>query len=129
MYPFSGFTVFIDGPACTNAGGYSGVSFTMSVTGSCKNLFMFSDTVHLTPTNDSERGSCAAGPSLCYASQFLVTSSTTSVSFAAAPSVTGSPTAAVDVAGLTGVQWQFSIPDGSSTGCTGSFTVDNLRFY
>jgi hypothetical protein len=129
MFPYSGFTIFIDGPACINASGYSGVAFTMSVTGSCKNLFMFSDSDHLTPTNDPARGSCGGGPSLCYASQFLVTSSTTSVSFGTTPAVTGSPTAAVDAAKLTGVQWQFSIPDGSSTGCSGSFTVDEIRFY
>jgi hypothetical protein len=129
MYPYSGFTVFIDGPACVDASGYSGVAFTMSVTGSCKNLFMFSDSLHLTPTNDPDRGSCASGPSQCYASQYLVTSSTTSVSFQSTPAVTGSPTAAVGFSKMTGVQWQFSIPDGSSTGCSGSFTVDNIRFY
>jgi hypothetical protein len=43
--------------------------------------------------------------------------------------VSGQPTAAVDFAKLTGVQWQFSLPDGATMGCSGSFTVDNIRFY
>jgi hypothetical protein len=128
-YPYSGFTVFIAGPACVNATGYSGVAFTMSVTGSCKNLFMFSDATHLTPTNDPARGSCSASPAQCYASQFLVSSATTSVAFGATPTVVGMPTQAVDTGRLTGVQWQFSLPDGATTGCSGSFTVDNIRFF
>jgi hypothetical protein len=127
--PVYGFTVFIAGPACVNASGYSGVAFTLSVTGTCKNLFMFSDSDHLTPTNDNQRGSCSGSASTCYASQFLVSSATTSVSFGATPTVVGMPTAAVDTGKLTGIQWQFSLPDGSSSPCSGSFTVDNIHFY
>jgi hypothetical protein len=129
VYPYNGFTVFIDGPACTDASAYVGVAFTMSVAGDCKVLFMFADSDHLTPTNDPARGSCAADPSLCYASQFVVTSSTTSVGFYATPAVSGMPKAAVDTAKLTGIQWQFSTPDALPTACTGSITVDNIHFY
>jgi hypothetical protein len=129
VYPYNGFTVFIDGPACTDASAYIGVAFTMSVAGDCKNLFMFADSDHLTPTNDPVRGSCAADPSQCYASQFVVSSSTTSVGFYATPAVTGMPKSAVDAAKLTGIQWQFSTPDGLPTACTGSITVDNIHFY
>ena len=127
MYPFNGFAVFVDGPACVDASAYTGVAFTLSVTGNCRNLFLFSDSYHLTSTNDSVRGACTAAS--CYASQFAVTSATTSVAFAATPTVLGAPVSTVYPAKLTGVQWQFSLPDGATTGCSGSFTVDNIRFY
>jgi hypothetical protein len=127
MFPFSGFAVYLNGPACTDASSYTGVAFTMSVTGTCANYFEFSDSDHLTSASDSVRGACTA--TSCFASQFSVTSATTSVAFSATPAVSGSPTAAVDAGKLTGVQWQFGIPSGSTTGCSGTFTVDNIRFY
>jgi hypothetical protein len=127
MYPYSGFVVYTNGPSCINASAYSGVSFTISgLMGTCSVVFSFGDSDHTTPASDPMRGACTA--TSCYASQFAVTASTTSVAFGATPDTPGQPVATVDQAKFTGVQWQFKPATGSTAGCTGSMTVDNIKF-
>jgi hypothetical protein len=128
-FPYSGFALYFDGPRCVNANIYQAVEFTLTVTGTCQAVLMFADSDHLKPTDDPDRGACAAAS--CYPSQFLVDSSTFDVSFNATPASPGSPTATIDTAKLTGVQWQL-YPVGNatmSTGCSGTITVDNVSFF
>jgi hypothetical protein len=130
MFPYSGFAVYLTSAACIDARAYTGIAFSLNVTGNCPAYLMFSDSEHLTMTNDPLRGACVAtSTSSCFASQFSVTSSTTSVAFDATPVNAGQPTAAVDPGKLTGVQWQFGVPSGSAVGCSGTITVANIHFY
>lgn len=129
MYPFSGFVLFLDGPACVNATSYTGVKFTISaLTGACTVVFSFNDSEHTMASDDPNRGTCPA-TATCYGSQFAVTAATSMVPFGATPSNAGQPTATVDAGKLMGVEWQFEPMSGSTTGCTGSITVDNISFY
>jgi hypothetical protein len=129
MYPFSGFVLFLDGPACVNATSYTGVKFTISaLTGACTVVFSFNDSEHTMASEDPNRGTCPA-TATCYGSQFTVTAATSMVAFDATPANAGQPTATVDAGKLMGVEWQFEPISGSTTGCTGSITVDNISFY
>ncbi len=127
MFPFNGFALYFDGTACIDASAYTGVSFSLSVTGTCQLVFAFNDSEHLMPGSDALRGACTAAT--CFPSQFLVSSSTTGIAFAGTPDNAGQPTAVVDPKKLTSIQWQFNLPNGSSTGCSGTMTLDNVRFY
>jgi alpha-tubulin suppressor-like RCC1 family protein len=127
MYPYNGVGLFFGGFACVDASQYTGVAFTISgIAGTCQVVFSFVDANHLAAT-DPSRGLCDA--STCFPSVFSVTSSTTMVAFNATPMTAGEPTATVDVAKLAGVQWELELPSGSTTGCTGSITLDNIEFY
>ncbi len=129
IYPYNGFGVYFDGPGCANGSSYTGVSFTLTVTGTCPAVFMFTDTEHIRGADDPSRGTCAGTAAQCYPSQFAVTSATTMVAFNATPTVTGMPTAIVDSSKLTGFQWQFNNPGTATTTCSGSMTIDNIRLY
>jgi hypothetical protein len=125
MYPYNGFALFVDGPACVNANAYTGVSFTLSnVTGTCQILFKFTDAAHSDSTFDSDRGLCSGS---CFGGSFPVAAGTTQVAFATPPAFAGSPATAIDPSKFTDVQFQFQ-PAGTSA-CTGSITIDDVRFY
>ena len=70
MYPNSGFVVYMNGPACINASSYTGVSFTISGSGTCGVVFAFGDKEHTSGTDDAARGTCTG---TCYAGQFDLT--------------------------------------------------------
>jgi hypothetical protein len=125
QYPYNGFVVYIDGPACTDASAYAGVSFTLSgtLTG-CNLVFAFGFSEDLAQSSDSSRGTCTG--SSCYPSQYMLTTSSTSVQFTGTQVNAGMPTAAVDKAKLTGVQFQLA-PTGT-TSCMGSITVTDIKF-
>jgi hypothetical protein len=108
------------------ASAYTGVSFSLNVTGTCQLVLEFTDSEHLMPRNDALRGACNAAS--CFPSQFLVSSST-SVPFTRTPDTAGEPTAEVDPTKLTAIQWEFHVPNSSSAACSGTMTVDNIRFY
>jgi hypothetical protein len=131
MYPYSGFATYMDAPPCIDATSYSGVSFSLTATGTCPIFFAIDDSEHLLPSADLLRGACAGTNSTCYPSQFSVTSSTstTMVAFNATPTVEGLPTATVDPSKLTSVEWQFSNPSTATTTCSGTITIDNVQFY
>jgi hypothetical protein len=129
MYPFNGFVVFVNGPACVNANAYTGVSFTYSSTGTCSVFFDFGDADHTATSSDPDRGTCTG--IACYGSQFAVTGSgTIKMPFAGTPSNPGMPTAMVDAAKFTGVQWQLQPASSTATtSCTGTVTVGDISFY
>jgi hypothetical protein len=131
MYPYNGFGVYFNGPGCADLSSYNGVSFTLtvSVTGTCTAVFMVTDTEHIRPADDPQRGSCAGTASQCYSSQYTVTSATAMVAFNATPTVAGMPTAAIDKSKVLGLQWEFQTPSSATASCTGSITVDNVRLY
>jgi hypothetical protein len=124
MYPYNGFSLYVNGPGCVNASSYTGISFKITdLTGTCPLEFGFSDSAHTLPTADPARGSAPAGS---YAAGYTVTASTTSVSFATTPASAGSPAALVDPKKLIGIQFQFK-PMGTMA-CTGSFTLDDIKY-
>ena len=124
QFPFNGFVVHMDGEACIDASAYSGVSFVLSGDlGTCNLTFAFAYAEDVGSVNDPNRGLCSG---TCYPSQFALTSSSTSVAFAATPTVAGMPVAAVNKTKLLGVQWQL-VPSGT-TSCTANFTLDNVMF-
>ena len=62
MYPYNGFSLYVNGPGCVNANSYTGISFKISaLTGTCPLEFGFSDSAHTLPSSDSARGSGPAG--------------------------------------------------------------------
>ena len=125
MYPDNGFVVYVNGPGCLNASTYTGVSFTMTTTGTCNFIFSFGDSEHIKASDDPDRGSCVAAN--CYASQYSVTSATTMVSFAQTATNLGSPATLADPAKFTGVQWQMAGAAGAA--CSGTITVKNISFF
>jgi hypothetical protein len=124
MYPYNGFSLYVNGPGCVNASSYTGISFKITdLTGTCPLEFGFSDSAHTLPSSDPARGSAPAGS---YAAGYTVTASTTSVSFATTPASAGSPAALVDPKKLIGIQFQFKAM--GTTACTGSFTLDDIKY-
>jgi hypothetical protein len=124
MYPYNGFSLYVNGPGCVNANTYTGISFKISsLTGTCPLEFGFSDSAHTLPSSDAARGSAPAGS---YSAGYTVTASTTSVNFAATPTSPGSPAALVDPKKLIGIQFQFKAM--GTTACTGSFTLDDIKY-
>ncbi len=129
MYPYSGFTVYINGPACVDAHTYTGVQFTIKdLTGTCDPVFGFGDSDHTAAGDNPMRGT---GPAGSYGASFALTASTTKVPFAMTPASVGSPaTPVVNAAKLTGVQFQFKQKVTTATAaCTGGITVDDISFY
>ena len=129
MYPYSGFTIYINGPACVDAHTYSGVQFTIKdLTGTCDPVFGFGDSDHTAMSDDPTRGT---GPAGSYGASFALTASTTKIAFSATPASVGSPaTPVVNAAKLTGVQFQFKQKATTATAaCTGGITVDDISFY
>jgi hypothetical protein len=129
-YPYSGFVVYINGPACVDASQYTGVSFSISGNlGTCGLVFSFNDAEHGVTADDPR----FIGPSGSYAPQDNIasmvsaTAATVQVPFTG-PSG-GSPASAPDPANITGVQWQLSNSNTATAACTGSITVDNVTFY
>jgi collagen type VII alpha len=124
MYPYNGFSLYVNGPGCVNANTYTGISFKISnLTGTCPLEFGFSDSAHTLPTSDAARGSAPAGS---YAAGYAVTAATTGVNFAATPTSPGSPAALVDPKKLIGIQFQFKAM--GTTACTGGFTLDDIKY-
>jgi hypothetical protein len=130
MYPYSGFTVFVDGPACVNAAVYTGVSFVISGSGTCNVVFTFEDKEHVPTSADSMRGACTG---MCYAGVFsiAVSSSLTTMKmpFSATPTTPGSPATLVDSMNLTGVQWQLGQASTATSACSETLTITNVSFY
>jgi hypothetical protein len=125
MYPFSGFLLYFDGAACVNASAYQGVQFTLSnVTGQCPIVFKFTDSAHSSSNDDSNRGTCSGN---CFGGAYLVSAGTVQIPFSTVPTYAGSPATLIDPAKLTDIQFQFQA--NGSAACTGSFTVDDIRFY
>ena len=126
QYPYNGFSLYTDGPACLDATGYSRVSFIVTGNlGACTLQFAFSYAEDVAPGSDPERGTCTTAAS-CFSAQYMITTSTTSVAFTDTPTVLGVPLATPDKAKLTGVNFELLSP--TNTGCTGSVTVTNVRF-
>jgi hypothetical protein len=72
-YPFSGFVLYVDGPACVNATAYQGVEFTLSnvsVSTQCLILFKATDAAHVAKADDPDRGRCQASGA-CYAGAYF----------------------------------------------------------
>jgi hypothetical protein len=127
MYPFSGFALYVDPPACLDASAYQGVSFTLSnVTGNCPILAKFADSEHTASGDDMPRGACSGS---CYGGAYSVTAGTTQLPFSAIPTLAGMPATAFDPAKFISIQFQFQPASSGTTSCTGSFTVDNISFY
>ena len=129
MYPYNGFVLYIDSAACVDATTYQGVSYTISLTGTCPAAFLFDDSEHTTSAQDPYHGTCTAAS--CYGAQFAITPTTTPVTvnqpFGAVPTSLGSPSTPVDPKHLVGVDWEFNATGTSA--CTGSLTIDNIKFY
>jgi len=131
LYPYSGFGLFFDGPACVNASAYQGVQFTLSnvtnVTGPCQILFKFTDSAHSSSSDDPMRGTCSSAAGSCFGGAFPVTAGTVQMPFTAVPNFAGNPATLIDPAKLIDLQFQMQ-PSGT-TACSGSFTIDDIRFY
>jgi hypothetical protein len=126
MYPYNGVVIYINGPGCTDASAYSGVSFTLSGDiGTCTLVFSFGYSEDLASSADSARGTCSG---TCYPSQFSITTSSTSVSFSATPTSAGMPVSAVDKGKLTGVQFQLAPASGATSSCTANISIGNIKF-
>lgn len=131
QYPYNGFVVYINGPACTDATAYSGVSFSISGSlGTCGLVFSFNDSEHGTAGSDPMRG---AGPDGSYSPQFtipatMVTTAVQTVTVHFTDPTGGSPATAVDKTKLTGVQWQFSQSNTATAACSANITVDDITF-
>ncbi len=137
-YPYSGFVVYINGPACVDASQYTGVQFSIKGdAGTCGLVFAFNDAEHGVAVTDPTLGDLrSTGPSGSYSPQkpLIVTSTATTVMvpFNDSTLANGSPpvsTNPVDAHNLTGVQWQLSNTPTSTASCTGSITVDDIKFY
>ena len=124
QFPYSGFVLSVDGPACVDASAYKGVSFQLTGDlGECILYLSFAYADDLATTADEARGLCSG---TCYPSQYAITTSTTSVNFADAQTVPGVPVAPINTSKLIGVQWQ--VVSTGTTSCAASFTVANVRF-
>jgi hypothetical protein len=126
MYPYNGFSLYVNGPGCMDASSYTGITFKISgLTGTCTLEFGFSDSAHTLSSSDADRGSAASG---AYAAGYAVTASTTGVNFGTAATSPGSPTTAVDPKKLIGIQFQFKPASSTATtSCMGSFTLDDVK--
>lgn len=123
-FPYSGFALVVDGPACVDASAYTGVSFELAGDlGDCILYLSFAYADDLATTADPARGLCSG---TCYPSEYAITTSDTSVSFADAQTVPGVPVAPINTSKLVGVQWQ--VVSTGTTSCTAEFTVANVRF-
>jgi len=135
MYPYSGFVVYINGPACVDASAYTGVSFTISGNiGTCGLVFSFNDAEHGAAGTADARFTGASGayaPQLNIASMVSTTSATIMVPFNDSSFANGSPafSGMADSMNLTGVQWQFTQSNTSTATCTGTITVGDVTFY
>jgi hypothetical protein len=124
QFPFNGFALVIDGPACVDASAYTGVSFELAGDlGECILYLSFAYADDLASSADPTRGLCSG---TCYPSEYAITTDTTSVSFADAQTVPGVPVAPISTSKLVGVQWQ--VVSTGTTSCTAAFTVANVRF-
>jgi len=126
MFPYNGFVIYIDGPACVNASAYQGVQFTLSnLTGMCPmTLFKFTDSAHTDFASDSDRGACTGS---CFAGSFPVAAGVVQIPFSTMPSFAGNPPGIIDPTKLTDIQFQFQ--SSGTNACNGSFTLDDVRFY
>ena len=127
--PYSGFVLYFDGPACTNAMSFSGVSFTISssTTGSCSLVFSFVDSEHTLPSGDIDRGSASGN---AYPPQIaLLAGSPKMIPFSTTPNNVGSPPIAIDSTKLIGVQWEFTNGYMAASSCTGTVTIGDVSFY
>ena len=124
-FPYSGFALVIDGPACVDASAYTGVSFELAGDlGECILYLSFAYADDLATSADANRGLCT--DSNCYPSEYAITTSDTSVHFADAQTVPGLPISPIDTSKLVGVQWQLAST--GTTSCTAAFTVANVKF-
>jgi hypothetical protein len=123
-FPYSGFALVIDGPACVDASAYTGISFELEGDlGECILYLSFAYADDLATSADPNRGLCSG---TCYPSEFAITTDTTSVSFADAQTVPGVPVAPINTPKLVGVQWQ--VVSTGTTSCAAAFTVAKVRF-
>ncbi len=124
-FPFNGFVLYFEGPACVDGSAYTGVSFALAGDlGTCTLLFSFAYAEDLAAGVEPTRGLCT--DSNCYPSEYAIDISTTSVNFADAQSVPGMPVSPVNTEKLVGVQWEL-VPSGD-TACTAAFTVADVKF-
>jgi len=131
-YPYSGFAVYMNGPACIDGSQYTGVQFTISGdVGTCSLVFSFNDAEHGVATTSPTGETRATGPSGSYSPQKAVTVSSTpaTVMVKFSDPTGGSPATSVDPMNLTAVQFQLGNSSTSTAPCTGSITVDDIKFY
>lgn len=129
QYPYA--YVGLPFKACVDASTYTGVKFNISgsLTG-CTIQFSVVDKEHSTATNG---GTCTVASCYPSAKIFTLPATATDVSVAFADQTGGGAdpsAAAVDPSEILNVQWQVNVATGdAATGCSGSFTVNNISFY
>lgn len=125
---YTGVVLYMNGPACIDGSGYTGVQFDLNGSlGTCVLSFGFAFADDLSPASDSQRGICAA--TNCYGPSVVVASTGTGTVKEPYTAVSGgSPDMGVDRQKLTGVQWQLQSPAAGTT-CSANFTLDNISFY
>jgi hypothetical protein len=130
QYPYAFVGLGFD--ACVDASAYTGVTFNVSGTlnSECGIQFSTVDKAHNTP---ADGGTCTDAGG-CYASAkvFTLPATATDVTVLFADQTGGGPPSTpVDPAEILAVQWQFNpvgnVP-GPAVGCTGTVTIDNVRF-
>ena len=137
QYPYNGFGIILNGPACVDVSSYTGgVSFSLggSVSGTCSLVFSFNDAEHTNASDDAQRGlgtGTAYAPQLDISSMLKSTATTVMIPFSST-FTGGMPAASTsypDKMKFTGIQFQFSQPMTATKSCTGMLTLDNVKFY
>ncbi len=131
-----GVVLYFASTSCIDASQYQGVAFDYSGDlGGCTLSFGVNFSQDESTVYDA-RGSCTYGAS-CYAPFATLklptqvdggTGNATRVQVPFTTMVAGSPIANVDQLSILLLQWQLSMPSGS-TGCSADFTVENVAFY
>jgi hypothetical protein len=123
---------------CVDASAFSGVQFTISGSFSgCQMQYATGDVAHQDVSLGSPYATGAAGaysPQFRIAADALTSTSRTIKAPFASPDIRGNPAPALDPTKLIFTLWQFTVPvapedDGGIEMCTGSVTIDDVRFY
>jgi hypothetical protein len=123
------------GTDCIDASAYTGVSFKIagSVEGAgCTVEYSVTDSEHSDPMSNPK----GSGPTGAYspqlaasAGQITPTGQTVTILFSGVGSpLGGNPATPIDRTKLTGVQWQFNVPPGTTNACTADITLDDVKF-
>jgi hypothetical protein len=135
QYPYNGFELILNGPACADVSTYTGVSLKIGGSvGTCSLVFAFNDSEHTNASDDAMRGlgtGSAYAPQLDISKMVASTAAVVMIPFAStftggSPAVT---TSYPDKTKFTGIEFQFTQPMTATKTCMGMLTIDDVKFY
>lgn len=136
QYPYNGFELILNGPACADVSSYTGMSFKISGSvGTCGLVFSFNDSEHTNATDDTMRGLATSGayaPQLDISKMVTSTATTVMIPLTSTGFTAGSPavsTSYPDKMKFTGIEFEFTQPMTATKSCMGSLTIDDVKFY